>query len=541
MTTIVKDNGNRKLPYEPERMERYIWDKTTGLKLKDEDVQAYIKNIHSYIQSREQLTIDEVNKKLIMDAEAFIDIETANWDKVAERIFLHSLYKSASKQRFYDSAEKYGSYLGLVTTLVRDGIFSETLVDSYTKEEIMTASAFIEPERDLLFTYAGLNMLSKRYLVKTFDGESMELPQERFLTIALYLMQNEPKDVRLSYVKSLYDALSKLQMTVATPTLANAGHTRGQLSSCFITSPEDSLDGIYQNEMDLARVSKWGGGIGSYFGFLRSNGASIRGIKNAARGIVPWAKGLNNIAVSVDQLGTRSGAINISQDVFHKDIFAFLDLRLNNGDDRMRARDIFTTVNIPDLFMETVEKRGEWYLFDPHEVKSKKGWYLQDFYDEKRGEGSFREKYQELVEDNNIEKEVVKAIDIFKSIMRAQLEGGTPFMFYRDTANRLNPNKHAGIIYATNLCTEISQNLSPSSIEKRVIDGNTVVTYEDAGDMVVCNLSSLNLAKVAFMSDKELEKLVDIQFRALDNTIDLNELPVERATITNNKYRAVNC
>lgn len=205
----------------------------------------------------------------------------------------------------------------------------------------------------------------------------------------------------------------------------------------------------------------------------------------------------------------------------------------------MRARDIFTTVNIPDLFMETVEKRGEWYLFDPHEVKSKKGWYLQDFYDEKRGEGSFREKYQELVEDNNIEKEVVKAIDIFKSIMRAQLEGGTPFMFYRDTANRLNPNKHAGIIYATNLCTEISQNLSPSSIEKRVIDGNTVVTYEDAGDMVVCNLSSLNLAKVAFMSDKELEKLVDIQFRALDNTIDLNELPVERATITNNKYRAV--
>lgn len=258
MTTIVKDNGNRKLPYEPERMERYIWDKTTGLKLKDEDVQAYIKNIHSYIQSREQLTIDEVNKKLIMDAEAFIDIETANWDKVAERIFLHSLYKSASKQRFYDSAEKYGSYLGLVTTLVRDGIFSETLVDSYTKEEIMTASAFIEPERDLLFTYAGLNMLSKRYLVKTFDGESMELPQERFLTIALYLMQNEPKDVRLSYVKSLYDALSKLQMTVATPTLANAGHTRGQLSSCFITSPEDSLDGIYQNEMDLARVSKWG-------------------------------------------------------------------------------------------------------------------------------------------------------------------------------------------------------------------------------------------------------------------------------------------
>src|SRR5699024_1728408 len=178
--------------------------------------------------------------------------------------------------------------------------------------------------------------------------------------------------------------------------------------------------------------------------------------------VVPWIKQLNNTAVSVDQLGTRKGAIAVYLDVWHKDIEAFLDLKLNNGDERMRAHDIFTGVTLPDLFMEQVEKRGDWYLFDPHEVREVMGFDLEDFYDEEFGKGSFRENYFKCVNNEELSKKKVKAIDLMKRIMVSQLETGTPFMFYRDEVNRHNANANNGIIYCSNLCTEIMQNQSPT-------------------------------------------------------------------------------
>src|SRR5690625_967514 len=227
-------------------------------------------------------------------------------------------------------------------------------------------------------------------------------------------------------------------------------------------------------------------------GKVRARGSSIKGFKGMSSGVVPWIKQLNNTAVSVDQLGTRKGAIAIYLDAWHKDIEYFLDLKLNNGDERLRAHDIFTGITLPDYFMEQVEKRGDWYLFDPHEVREVMGYFLEDFYDEREGSGTWREKYEECIQNNQVTKRKVPAIDIVKRFLRSQLETGTPFMFYRDEVNRKNPNQHEGIVYCTNLCTEITQNQSPTVQYKEEIDGDTIITYKKAGDFVVCNLSSIN-------------------------------------------------
>ncbi|HAK1387120.1 TPA: ribonucleoside-diphosphate reductase subunit alpha, partial [Listeria monocytogenes] len=457
----------------------------------------------------------------------------------AARLYLNKLYKKASKNRFYNDDDKYGSYVGLQESLGERGIYSGNILKNYSKEDLIAAGKLIDPEKDKLFTYNGLYLLATRYLATDSERNVYELPQERWLTIALYLMQNEPKEKRMKLVEEAYWALSNLYMTVATPTLANAGKVGGQLSSCFIDTVDDSLQGIYDSNTDVARVSKHGGGVGAYLGYVRSTGAAIRGVKGASGGVIPWIKQLNNTAVSVDQLGQRKGAIAVYLDVFHKDIESFLDLRLNNGDQRLRAHDVFTAVCIPDIFMEAVERRGEWYLFDPHEVKAKKGWYLQDFYDESKGEGTFREKYEELVADETISKKIVKAIDIMKRIMMSQLETGNPFMFYRDEVNRMNPNKHEGMVYSSNLCTEIMQNMSPTKMIQEIISGDQIVITKQAGDFVVCNLSSVNLGRAVVAEEGTLERLIEVEVRMLDNVIDLNELPVPQATITNQKYRSI--
>lgn len=203
----------------------------------------------------------------------------------------------------------------------------------------------------------------------------------------------------------------------------------------------------------------------------------------------------------------------------------------------MRTHDLFTGVTLPDLFMEKVEEREDWYLFDPHEVRLEMGYSLEDYYDEEVGSGSFRDKYNQCVNNPNLSKEVVPAIDIMKSIMKAQLETGGPFMFYRDEVNRQNANSHAGIIYCTNLCTEICQNQSPTQfIEQKIEDGKILVTKKP-GDFVVCNLSSINLGRA--VPANVLEELVPIQVRMLDNVIDLNTLPILQAKHTNQRYRSI--
>ena len=545
---ITKEGGNRRMPFDQARLERTVH--SVHAEFPQLDVADYLRSVLGQIARRQQLSADEMVDLLIREAESRIDLTAPDWEHFAARLYLRRLYKRASKNRFYDATLKYGSYVGLQESLADRNVYSIDILKAYSKDELEEAGQMIEPERDTLFAYNGLYLLATRYLATDHSRAVYELPQERWLTIALYLMQHEhehgerSRRRRMLLVREAYWALSNLYMTVATPTLANAGKVGGQLSSCFIDTVDDSLQGIYDSNTDVARVSKHGGGVGAYLGYVRSAGSSIRGVANSSGGVVPWIKQLNNTAVSVDQLGQRKGAIAVYLDVWHRDIEAFLDLRLNNGDQRLRAHDVFTSVCLPDLFMEAVERRGDWYLFDPYEVKRIKGWYLQDFHDEQRGQGSFREKYEEVVADERISRRTIKAIDLFKRIMVSQLETGNPFMFYRDEVNRMNPNKHAGNIYSSNLCTEILQNMSPTRMIQEMISGDQIVTTKQAGDFVVCNLSSINLGRAVtaapdLLTSDVLERLVPIQVRMLDNVIDLNQLPVPQATITNRKYRAI--
>lgn len=469
-----------------------------------------------------------------------IDEANTEWTYIAARIFLQNLYYKAARNRGYEFNHNrtYGSFYDLIRILTEKGIYSEKLLMKYTKQDIEYFESFIEPKQDLLFTYPAILSLATRYLATDYEKNVYELPQERWMIIAMYLMQDEDKSMRNEYVKEAYWALSNLYMTVATPTLANSGKTHGQLSSCFIDTVNDSLQGIYDSNSDVAQLSKNGGGIGVYMGKIRARGSSIKGYKGMSSGVIPWIKQLNNTAVSVDQLGTRKGAISVYLDVWHRDIEEFLDLKLNNGDERLRAYDIYTGVCIPDYFMEQVEKRGDWYLFDPYEVKQVMGYSLEDFYDEKKGDGQWRKKYQECIQANLSSKKRIPAIDIMKRIMRSQLETGAPFMFYRDEVNRQNANSHQGMIYCSNLCTEIAQNQSPTEfIEEYIENENIIVKKYKAGDFVVCNLSSINLGRA--VPDNVLERLIKIQVRMLDNVIDINTLPIKQPEITNKKYRAI--
>lgn len=545
---ITKEGGNRRMPFELARLERSL--RAVHAEFPALDLADYLRAVLALITRRAQLSADDMVDLLVREAESRIDLVAPDWEHFAARLYLRRLYKRASKNRFYDATLRYGSYVGLQESLADRNVYSIDILKAYSKEELEEAGGMIDPERDKLFAYNGLYLLATRYLATDHSRGVFELPQERWLTIALYLMQHEhlhgerSRRRRMLLVREAYWALSNLYMTVATPTLANAGKTGGQLSSCFIDTVDDSLQGIYDSNTDIARVSKHGGGVGAYLGYVRSAGAPIRGVANSSGGVVPWIKQLNNTAVSVDQLGQRKGAIAVYLDIWHRDIEAFLDLRLNNGDQRLRAHDVFTSVCLPDIFMEAVERRGDWYLFDPHEVHRIKGWYLQDFHDEQRGQGSFRTRYAEVVADERISRRTVKAIDLFKRIMVSQLETGNPFMFYRDEVNRKNPNKHAGNIYSSNLCTEILQNMSPTRLMQEMISGDQIVTTRQAGDFVVCNLSSINLGRAVtaapdLLDHDVLERLVSVQVRMLDNVIDLNQLPVPQATITNRKYRAI--
>lgn len=256
MTVITKDNGRRKLPFNKDRLRNYI-DKVTNIK--DEE---YIEKVIRSIESNDEFSAEGITNLLINTALENVDEVNTQWSFDASKIFLESLYKKASRNRSYDKNDRYGDFYGLLKVLGSKGIYSPNILREYSRSEIKELSKVIDPSKDLLFDYTGLHLLQTRYLAKDFNGDIYELPQERWLIIAMYLMQNEPKDKRLELVREAYWALSNLYMTVATPTLANAGLSHGQLSSCFIDTVDDSLIEIYNSNTDVARLSKDGGGIG---------------------------------------------------------------------------------------------------------------------------------------------------------------------------------------------------------------------------------------------------------------------------------------
>lgn len=462
--------------------------------------------------------------------------QAPRWEYIAAR-----LLNFRFELELNEELERRGihSFYDKLRYLTDEGLYGPYILERYSRQEIEQAAGFIQPRRNDLFTFAGLDLLLKRYVIRTHHRVPLETPQEMYLGIALHLAMEEKSD-RISWVQRFYDMLSKMEVTMATPTLSNARKPYHQLSSCFIDTVPDSLEGIYRSIDNFAQVSKFGGGMGLYFGKVRATGGSIRGFEGAAGGVIRWIKLVNDTAVAVDQLGMRQGAAAVYLDAWHKDLPEFLQLRTNNGDDRMKAHDVFPAVCYPDLFWRLAEQdlNHDWHLLCPHEVLAVKGYALEDYYGEQ-----WERRYLECVNDPRISKRTVTVKEIIRLVLKSAVETGTPFTFNRDAVNRANPNGHQGVIYCSNLCTEIAQNMAPIqsvSTQVQTQDGDTVVvTTTRPGDFVVCNLASLVLGNIPVEDDAYLHQLVATVVRALDNVIDLNFYPLAYAKLTNRSYRSI--
>ena len=463
--------------------------------------------------------------------------EAPRWEIIAARLLMVQFDRALAERL---AARHIETFAQKVAFLAEEGLYGDYILQHYTPAELDEAAGFIDLSRNDLFTYAGLQLLLDRYVIRTHQGAPLESPQEMFLGIALHLAMEERPDERMGWVRRFYDMLSTLKVTMATPTLSNARKPFHQLSSCFIDTVPDSLDGIYRSIDNFAKVSKYGGGMGLYFGKVRASGSAIRGFDGAAGGVIRWIRLANDTAVAVDQLGMRQGAVAVYLDAWHKDLPEFLQLRTNNGDDRMKAHDVFPAVCYPDLFWKLAKEDidAEWALLCPHEVLTVKGYALEDYTG-----AEWERRYRDCVADARISKRVVTVKELVRLILRSAVETGTPFAFNRDAVNRANPNSHKGVIYCSNLCTEIAQNMAPIETVSREVetrDGDTVVvTTTRPGEFVVCNLASLSLGHLPVEDDAVLRDTVRTAVRALDNVIDLNFYPLPYAELTNRRYRSI--
>jgi ribonucleoside-diphosphate reductase, alpha subunit len=486
--------------------------------------------------AKENMSYDEKLSMLIRAACELTSKEAPKWEYISGRFLALQIQNTIEKET---TMLDIHSFADKIRYLTKNKLYGKYMLENYSQEDIEELEKYLDYSRDELFNYSGLNLVAKRYLIRDTDGKILESPQEMFMGIAMHLSIPE-KDKKIHYAKKLYDALSTLKVTMATPTMSNARKCFNQLSSCFIDVVPDNLDGIYRSVTNFAQVSKHGGGMGLYFGKVRAMGSDIRGFKGVAGGITRWVKLANDTAVAVDQLGVRQGACSVYIDLWHKDTPEFLQLRTNNGDDRMKAHDVFPGICVPNYFWKMAKEdlNSPWYMMCPHEIETVKGYCLEDCYGEE-----WEEKYLDCVKDPKIDKRVISVKDMVRLIIKSAVETGTPFIFNRDIVNKYNPNPHKGMIYCSNLCTEIAQNMEAIqsvSSEVKIIDGQEIVVeMTKPGDFVVCNLASLVLGNIDVKNMDELEDIVNTVIRALDNVIDLNYYPVPYAQITNQKYRAI--
>jgi len=387
--------------------------------------------VDARIQFRDNITTSEIQQTLIQTAVSKIDIDKPNWTFVAARLFLYDLYHRVNHYTGYFHIKDYFEKAEKNHRVVKG------LKDKYDLEDL---NSYIDSKRDLQFTYLGIKTLYDRYLIKDRKGNPIELPQHMFMAIAMFLAQNEENPQY--WAKKFYDLISKFEVMVATPTLSNARTPRHQLSSCYVGTTPDNIEGIFDSFKEMALLSKYGGGIGWDWSRVRGLGSFIDGHKNAAGGVIPWLRITNDIAIAVDQLGTRKGAIAVYLEPWHSDISEFLDLKKNSGEERRRTHDLFPALWIPDLFMKRVEADGFWTLFDPFETQD-----LTDCFGEE-----FERKYEAYEKDETLAKEVIKAKDLWRKILVSYFETGNPFLCFKDNANRANPNGHDGIIRSSNLC-----------------------------------------------------------------------------------------
>ena len=481
------------------------------------------------------MTLSEAYATLERASVELISKDAPQWEMIAARFLSLDLEHRIREQ---EETLGFSDWYGKLSWLTNQGYVGTFLLEHYSCEDVEELSSFLKPERNHLFNYSGLDLVAKRYLICDHSHRLLERPQEMFMGIAMHLAI--PEKDRVHWAKEFYEILSTLKVTMATPTMSNARKPFHQMSSCFIDTVEDSLTGIYKSIDNFAQVSKHGGGMGLYFGKVRANGSSIRGFEGAAGGVIRWIKLVNDTATAVDQLGVRQGAAAVYLDAWHRDLPEFLQLRTNNGDDRMKAHDIFPAVCYPDLFWKLAKNNldADWYLMCPHNIYAVKGYHLEDFYGEE-----WESRYYDCVADDRIQKRIMSVKEIVRLIIKSLVETGTPFAFNRDTVNRMNPNGHQGMIYCSNLCTEIAQNMSAMHVEEpetMQINGETVVIQKTRpGNFVVCNLASLTLGRMNVTDDNDLWRTVSTVVRALDNVIDLNYYPIPYAQITNQQYRAI--
>ena len=530
---VTKSNGTKE-DFDFEKLEKMFEMAVKDYAEKcsfDELMEAFKKNIV------EDMKTSDIAKLLVKTCIDLVTVENIAWEHVAGRLALFDLYKKAGKNRNISQKEIYSSeaYLKFFLDYIDKGLYSKDFMQYYSEDDIRKAWEILSKKgkkTDMTYGYTTVLSLAKRYLLNP-NKIVHELPQEMYMSVALFLAIPEKSENRLAFALKIYEQCSNQHISLPTPTLINARTNWHQLTSCFKLNIGDDLRSIYHGIEDIAQISKYGGGVGVYLGHIRAQGAEIRGIKGAAGGVNPWVKVINDTAVAVNQLGARLGAVSVTLDVWHRDIYDFLELQTESGDIRAKAFDIFPAVSMPDLFMKRVEADGDWSLFDPYQVQKKYGKCLEDSFNEE-----FEEFYAILENDESLDmKKTIKAKDLFKAFLKTTVETGMPYVFYRDTVNRLNPNKHSGKIYSTQLCTEICQNSSPARfIEEVIEDGKIVIRYE-AGETVTCNLASVNIAKVN--DEKTIAECMDVICRLLDNVITITKFPIKAAEMTALKYRSI--
>ena len=488
--------------------------------------------------AKDGISTAKLLKDLTLAALSLTSVEEPDWKNAAGRLRLFELYKQTAISRGSNHTGSHApyDYLNFLGFAIDNNIYSRDILEHYTPDELREAASFINPDFDLLYDYAGINLLIKRYLCE-YGDRIVELPQEMFLSIALLLEQNEDRLTRMAKVKDTYQKLADRKISLGTPLLMNLRRPNGNLSSCFITVMDDSRDSIFYVIDQISAISKFGGGVGVNISRVRCKGSRIKGVKNASGGIIPWIRIINDTAVAVNQQGKRKGAVTVSLDMWHRDIEDFLELRTENGDQRMKAYDIFPQVVIPDLFMKKVENNENWLLVDPHEVREKYGVELGNLWGKK-----FEDIYNQLYLDAEFGKlEMAKffpAKELLKKLMKSQIETGMPYIAFKDTLNRANPNKHDGVIVGTNLCTESHSNVRPTEFLPKAFDSDGNIVQKTHGGLVhVCNLVSVNLAFID--TDEELQSVCETSVRILDNAIDLTTVPILEGTLHNRRYRTI--
>ncbi len=507
------DNGQEE-PLDMVRVRTIVDEACTGLSDVEPKVilDAAMRNLYDGV------SLQDVNTSLVITARTLVEKEP-NYSYATARLLLDKLRAEALNflgiAVSATQAEMQFLYAKALAAYVQKGVQLELVSESLLSYDLEKLGAALDAQRDLQFSYLGLQTLYDRYFIHSNEVR-FELPQVFFMRVAMGLaIEEENKEERAI---EFYQLLSSFDYMSSTPTLFNAGTLRPQLSSCYLTSVPDDLHGIYGAIQDNAMLSKWAGGLGNDWTPVRSLGAYIKGTNGKSQGVVPFLKVANDTAVAVNQGGKRKGALCAYLETWHLDIEEFLELRKNTGDDRRRTHDMNTANWVPDLFMKRVLEDKQWTLFSPNDVPD-----LHDLYGQ-----AFEQRYQEyerMAETGALKLfKKVKATDLWRKMLGMLFETGHPWITFKDTCNLRSPQQHVGVVHSSNLCTEITLNTKSNE------------------EIAVCNLGSINLAQHIVDGKLDIEKLrktVKTAVRMLDNVIDINYYSVPAARTSNLRHRPV--